>query len=509
MHQGLIVEQSQRIQLTTEVRQGIAVMAMSALELREFVRNRMEENPFLVRADEADAVPGEGGRAGAAERRRRNAERYGGDPADGYGDSPCAGRARGDGAWDGSAARAPRADVAGEAVWERGADAADWEADRYGLPSSFAADADPDGIFGRCARDEECLEDQIERQMAMELRDPRDLRIAARLLEGLDERGYLRMDTDIVADQMGVTPNRVERVLHVMQTCCEPAGIGARSLQECLVAQLQARGADDPAVLLIVEEHLGDLAAGRMAAVAAAVGVTPADVRRALDVIGSLDPRPGSRFVRAAPAVRPEAAIVAVPGGGYEARMDEDLLPRVVVDGTYRDLARSQRADKKTLRLLEAMLHEAEGVVRAVDLRKASVLALAQLIAEEEAAFFDEGLAAMRPLTMAEAARQVGVSEATVSRVVNGTFLDTPRGVLEMRYFFHSGVGGAEGETSSLAVKQAIRELVAAEDARSPLSDAELADALEGRGMAVSRRTVNKYRTALGIPSQAHRREYR
>ncbi len=479
MHQGLIVEQSQRIQLTAEVRQGIAVMAMSALELREYVRNRMEENPFLVRADESDDASWDG-----AGPRSRDAD-----------DAP----------WDGSAR--PGCD-AGDAAWERGAEAADWEADRFGLPAAFGADDDPDGIFGRCARDEACLEEQIERQVAMELRDPVDLTIAARLLEGLDERGYLRLDTDIVADQLRVTPNRVERVLHVMQTCCEPAGIGARSLQECLVAQLQARGDEDAAVRRIVEEHLADLAAGRLPHVAACVGVSPADVRRALDVIATLDPRPGSRFVRAAPAVRPEAAIVAAQDG-YEARMDEGLLPRVVVDGTYRDLAHRQRADGKTLRLLDAMLHEAEGVVHAVDLRRATVLALAALIAREESAFFDEGLAAMRPLTMAKAARRVGVSEATVSRVVNGTFLDTPRGVLEMRYFFHSGVAGVDGETSSLAVKQAIRDLVAAEDPARPLSDADLAEALARQGVEVSRRTVNKYRCALGIPSQARRRAYR
>ena len=489
MHQGLIVEQSQRIQLTTEVRQGIAVMAMSALELSEYVRNRMEENPFLVHADDADGPASPEGR-----------------PWEARADDAGAAAAEGD-SWD-ARLRAAGGYDAGDAAWERGAEAADWEADRFGLPAAFGFDDDPDGIFDRCARDEECLEDQIERQMAMELRDPVDLRIAGRLLEGLDERGYLRMDTDIVADQLRVTPNRVEHVLHVMQTCCEPAGIGARSLQECLVAQLQARGDDDAVVRRIVEEYLPDLASGRLAHVAASVGVGPADVRRALDVIASLDPRPGSRFVRAAPAVRPEAAVVAT-ADGYEVRLDEGLLPRVVVDETYRDIARSQRADGKTLRLMDAMLHEAEGVVRAVDLRKATVLALAALIAREEAAFFDEGLAAMRPLTMADAAQRVGVSEATVSRVVNGTFLDTPRGVLEMRYFFHSGVSGAEGETSSLAVKQAIRDLVSAEDPACPLSDADLAEALSRQGVEVSRRTVNKYRAALGIPSQARRRAYR
>lgn len=475
MHQGLMVEQSQRIQLTTEVRQGIAVMAMSALELREYVRNRMEENPFLVRADEAD-----GSFASA--------------------DQPWEGRGRSAGGYD--------AGDAGDAAWERGAEAADWEAERFGLPAAFSPDDDPDGIFGRCARDESCLEDQIERQMAMELRDPLDRAIASRLLEGLDERGYLRMDTDIIADQMGVTPNRVERVLHVMQTCCEPAGIGARSLQECLVAQLLARGDDDAVVRRIVEDHLVDLASGRLPQVAAAVGVGPADVRCALDVIASLDPRPGSRFVRAAPAVRPEATIVAGPDG-YEARLDEALLPRVAVDSAYRDVICGRRVDGRGLHSLENLLREAEGVVRAVDLRKAAVLALASLIAREEAAFFSEGLAAMRPLTMAEAARSVGVSEATVSRVANGTFLDTPRGVLEMRYFFHSGVAGADGETSSLAVKQAIRDLVAGEDPARPLSDADLAEALARQGVEVSRRTVNKYRTALGIPSQARRRAYR
>lgn len=353
------------------------------------------------------------------------------------------------------------------------------------------------------------LEEEILAQLNMDLRDEMDIRIAQELISGIDEQGYLRLDTDIVADALGTDPNRVERVLKKMQTECAPAGIGARSLQERLIAQLQATGDDDLLVRRIIENHLPDLADGRILQIASALGTTASCVQHVLERIRRLDPHPAACFEHDGPTTFPEV-IVIKSGTTWSFKLRKGLLPQILLDEGYASMLDDPAIDKRTAAKMREMLREAKGLIRAVDLRKAAIIAISDAVINHQSHFFDRGPAGLRPLAMADVAQMTGLSEPTVCRVANSVTLDTPKGVLDLRYFFHSGVGSrsASEDVSSLAVKQAIKELVGAEDKHDPLSDGKLVDMLAARGMSVSRRTVNKYRTALGILSCAKRRRY-
>lgn len=354
------------------------------------------------------------------------------------------------------------------------------------------------------------LEVELLTQLMMELRTPLDHSIAQMLMRGIDERGYLRLDTDIAADVLGTDPNHVEWVLKKMQTECTPAGIGARSLQECLVAQLVAAGDDDALTRTIVESHLPQIAEGRIQQVAAVLGVSAAQVQRSLDKIRRLDPHPAARFERDGSMALPEVVVIQ-DEGGWTIKVRKGLLPKVMIDRGYADALDDPTISKRAVAKMRELLREAEGFIKAIDLRKAAVISITSAVVEHQRRFFDEGTSGLRPLAMADVAQMTGLSEATVSRVANSITLATPQGVLSLRYFFHSGVGGTllQEDASSLAVKQAIKELVDAEDKQHPLSDAKLVALLAERGMAVSRRTVNKYRTALGILSTSKRKVYR
>lgn len=488
MLQGVGLEQAPQLTLTPEVRQGIEVMAMSAIELSEYLERRLGDNPFLLREEEAGGSPA---------------------PTDGlagWDDLPDrAGRARSAGHGDGADRFDPDGLPVAEAddPWRKDARALDERLYDHG--ASWGQLGSGEAIEGSAGR-EEGLEAQVYRQLAMELRDPEDLVIAEHLVGALDEAGYLRVGVDAVARRVPTTAGRVLRVLRAMQVGCDPAGLGARDLRERLVAQLAARGCRDPLPYRLVRSHLEDLAEGRLSRAAAALGVPLPQVRQAYELIRRLDPHPAARFGERSHYVRPEVAIVEGPAG-YEVRFDDRLLPRVLLNRDYAAMMEGQSLSRQASRELVALLREAESLMGAVERRRATVLAMATVIAEQEEAFFREGPSRLRPFTMAEMASEVGVSESTVSRVANGLFMETPRGVLEMRFFFHSSVGAPGAEAvSSLAVKQLIRQLVDEEDPQHPLSDGQLVEALAAQGVEVSRRTVNKYRTALGILSQAKRR---
>lgn len=425
----LRLEQVQHLQLTTEVRQGIEVMAMPVLDLRAMITDRAMENPFLKMED---------------------------------------------------------------APIENHAPLEEFES-----------------IAARTPDRESSLEISIMTQLRMELRGSLDQSIAQMLISGIDERGYLRMDTDIVADILKTDPNRVERILKKMQTVCTPAGIGARSLQECLLAQLDAAGIEDATTRRIIENHLPELAEGRVQHIASSLGISAAKVQRALKRIRRLNPHPAARFERESSMALPEV-IVMRAHDDWTIKVRTGLLPRIMIDEGYTELLDDAVIDKRTAARMREMLREAQGLIRAIDLRKAAVISIADAVVHYQERFFNEGPAGLKPLAMADVAQMTGLSESTVCRVANSITLDTPKGIVELRYFFNSGVGGTaqSDDASSLAVKQAIKELVNAEDKQHPLSDAKLVDLLAERGMNVSRRTVNKYRTALGILSKSKRKLY-
>lgn len=446
---GLGLEQKQQLYLSPALQNGIGLMTLSLGELCAQLESSIAENPFL-RFNEDDS-----GRLDYAE-------------AAGYGSRPSPGRF----------ADNPEAEG-------------------------------PDALLANMADNNHCLETVLYHQLSMELHTQIDLLIAERLLDGIDQDGYLRTDTGMIACELGVSTERAEYVLSKLQHDCIPTGIGARSLQERLLVQLEAEGPVDETTRAVVQEYLESLAEGKFAQIAAALQTTQERIKAVFDAIRELDPRPASGFDRPAAAIVPEVKVVR-EGGSWVVVPQYGLLPDVALDRETVEAVSAATLNRESVKELKKLLFQAKSLVRAVDLRKLSVISLATWLAEVQSSWFEQGPAGLVPITMLDAAQACGISESTVSRIANSAYMDTPHGIIAIRCFFTSAVGGGPSGNgvSSQAVKQKIQDLVAAEDPKHPLSDSQLVDMLQECGMEVSRRTVNKYRTALGILSKSKRRSY-
>ncbi len=460
MNLGIDVSSSQHLHITPALKLGIQIMAMSSLELQGFLAGAISENPFLSFAEEEETEKPREAAFDEASLRQRPSETVP-DPSASF--------------------------------------------DFREAPQS------PDELLDTMPQQARSLEQSLYEQLCLELHRDIDLKIAHHLISGLDERGYLFIDTATLATGLSVTQDHVEWVLKKLQTECVPAGIGARNLPERLIAQLEAVGDADPLARHIIGTRLEELADGRFARIAGELHVPVAEVKEIFERLRKLDPNPANMADGLRRSILPEVEVFQ-RHGRWKVRVKEGAFPQVIIDQALVDAIDPRAMDKTSAQRMMALLHGAEGVIRAVDLRRASLIAVSATVVDAQAAFFSEGPAGMRPLTMLEVATKAEVSEATVSRIAQHAFLETPRGTLPLRGFFTSGVGAASNasgeDASAVAVKQAIQQIVDAEDKAHPVSDAQIVDALEERGMSVSRRTVNKYRTALGILSRSKRREY-
>ncbi len=345
-----------------------------------------------------------------------------------------------------------------------------------------------------------------------------ELRFAALVIGNLDERGWLdlsmepgpdgeaRSDLTLsdLADEAGLDPEDAEEVLAIVQRL-DPVGVAARNLAECLRVQGEDRGFG-ALELTVIREHLPRVERGQHEAIARAMGVDIGAVREAIEEILTLEPTParafGGDFSELA-AREPEVAIRKVDG--EYAVIDLFVHPYGVVE-----MPSEYAADRTAKRFLSRCRREAEMLITALERRTNMVLLVAREVLRHQRAFFDHGPRALRPLTMQQVADALDVHESTVSRAVMDKSVDTPRGVYDLRYFFRAGVASERGDAvSNEAAREALRAIVASEDARHPLSDAELARQLAVReGVRVARRTVTKYREMLGIASSQQRARY-
>ncbi|MCL2826588.1 MAG: RNA polymerase factor sigma-54, partial [Eggerthellaceae bacterium] len=301
---------------------------------------------------------------------------------------------------------------------------------------------------------------------------------------------------------------QVAHVLALLQAC-QPAGVAARSLSECLLLQLDAIGEGTGLASVIVETQLECLAKVKLKRIAADCGVAVEEVQEAVDLIRGLNPRPGSPFSGPGnEAVVPEVALKA-DGGSLSVEMLDVDIPHLGIAPEYSGLLQKGSANQETRQYLRDSLKAAKALVESVEQRRVTLFRIACCIMCSQEAFLLEGFAGVRPLTMREVADQAGVSESTVSRMVNGNYIQTPHGVYELRAFFSGGASqGSQCDASSASVKKLMRKMVDEEDKRRPLSDTQIVERLLLQGVEVSRRTVNKYRNVLGIPNSPLRQRY-
>jgi RNA polymerase sigma-54 factor len=348
----------------------------------------------------------------------------------------------------------------------------------------------------------ETLAGHLESQFGRLALDPVQRRVASLLIGNLDENGYLAASPEEVADEAGAETAEAVEMLHTLQTM-DPPGVGARDLAECLSLQLARLGPDYAAAKSIVKNHLDLLGRKKFAEIASALGISQEQVREAGALIAQLNPKPGRAFAgEAAQALSPDVIIEKV-GDDYAVSLVRDNIPHLRISRSYRDLLGESGGTPEVRGYLRDKIRGGKFIIKSIQQRQQTILAIAREIAARQRPFLEEGVSALVPMTMAQVAQVVGVHETTVSRAIAGKTVATPQGVFEMKFFFTTGYTTADGaEVSNTSVKDAIAALIRAENAHKPLSDQQIMDKLKADGLPVARRTVAKYREALGfLPS--------
>ncbi|HJV47191.1 MAG TPA: RNA polymerase factor sigma-54, partial [Bacillota bacterium] len=297
----------------------------------------------------------------------------------------------------------------------------------------------------------------------------------------------------------------VQQALFVVQGL-EPRGVGARNLRECLTIQLEYQGLKDSLSFQIVEEHLPDLAEGKINRIASALGVSTRQVQEAIDQIRTLDPRPGARYHREEVRyIVPDVTVEQIEGN-YIVIVNDAVTPRLSISRFYERLLTEENEAKK---YIHEKMNSAQWLIRSIEQRRMTLYRVTEAIVDEQCEFFNQGIDRLKPMTLKEIADIVGLHESTISRATNNKYVQTPRGTFELKYFFSSGLSTSSGDAaSSESVKKKIKQLIAQEDRKKPLSDQQLSDILNKQGICISRRTVAKYREEIGILSSAKRKRY-
>ncbi|USI74169.1 RNA polymerase factor sigma-54 [Sphingomonas morindae] len=473
----LDLRQTQSLVMTPQLQQAIKLLALSNLEIEAFVAEELEKNPLI----EA------GGEDGAAE----IAETI--EPvADPLPDSLAGG---GEQALD--------IDPGEERFQDSAADAMAGMAATAGGSGEDAPDLD------QFAAALPTLAEHLDQQIGT-LCSGEDLAIARHLIACLDEAGYVAVPLDEVAARLGQPLARVERALAAVQSL-DPTGVGARDLAECLA--LQAREADryDPAMATLIG-HLDLLARGQIAALRRLCGVDEEDFADMVRELRAYDPKPGARFAAAeASPVVPDIFVTATTAGGWSVELNAATLPRLIVNRRYQAELGHAARDPASKAWLAECATSANWLIKALDQRARTIVRVATEIVRLQDGFFRHGVEQLRPLTLRTVAEAIGMHESTVSRVTSNKYLACGRGLFELKYFFTSAIQAADGgqAASAAAVKNHIARLIAEEPADAVLSDDALVDLLRARGFDIARRTVAKYREALGLGSSVQRRRQR
>jgi RNA polymerase sigma-54 factor len=475
---SLNIRQSQSLVLTPQLTQAIKLLQLSNLELDAYITEELSKNP-LLEARPGDEEP-EAGSDVVGD------ETDGEEPADEPGaDSLMLGQAEDDRPLDvDSTSEALETDSFADVVTSSGGEEAfDFERVQY-----------------RAASLAEYLLDQLHGAPGA----TGDL--ARMIAESLEETGYLATPLDDIAEISGAPRELVEEALAIVQDL-DPPGIGARSLAECLA--LQARAADryDPAMARLID-NLDLLSKGRTADLKRICGVDDEDLGDMIRELRAYDPKPGCQFSASATEDVTPDVFVRKTRGGYAVELNQATLPRLLVNRRYYAELKSGPQDKASRAWLSECLASANWLVKALDQRARTIIKVVSEIVKRQQDFFDRGVSEMKPLTLREVAEAIEMHESTVSRVTSNKYLLCDRGLFELKYFFGSGVASAGGEGAAAeAVKAAIREVIDAET--DILSDDAIADLLKRRGFDVARRTVVKYREAIGIGSSIQRRRQR
>lgn len=500
----LAMRQGQAMVLTPQLLQAIKLLQMPNAELAAFIEAELERNPLLERADELPIFdpPAAGGEIEAAAPTSP-------EPGD----------------WAGEALESDPAALAANLGTE--IDNA-FELDRPATPAAAARTDEGQGLSatswtGASGRgfDEEAPDleayvaaptsfaEHLTRQAMIALNDPVDRMIAAALIDALDEAGYLTAPIEDVAERLGAPLARVEATLARLQGL-EPTGVFARNLAECLALQLIERDRYDPAMRALIA-NLPALARRDFATLKRVCGVDHEDLADMIAEIRRLDPKPGRAFgATVEPPAIPDVFVTAAPDSSWRVELNSEALPRVLVNETYAARIKRNAGREEDRQFISSNLQTANWLTKSLEQRARTILNVASEIVRRQDGFFVDGVAGLRPLNLKTVADAIGVHESTVSRATSNKFIQTPRGLFEMKYFFTtpiaSATNGVSQAHSAESVRFKIKQMIDAEDPAEVLSDDVIVVRLRQADIVVARRTVAKYRDSLRIPSSVERR---
>jgi RNA polymerase sigma-54 factor len=332
---------------------------------------------------------------------------------------------------------------------------------------------------------------------------------AKTIVGNLTDHGYLDASLQDLAIKLQIPLERLEDALATIQNF-DPPGVGAADLRECLLLQLDHLGLGSGLEAEIVDEHLDEVARNHFPQLAKKLHLSLETVIAAINHIRTLDPSPGSRFQNNGnPYVQPDVEIKPGEFGNWTPSLTGSYLPRLRINDEYKDLLSGSGDDRKTRNYLRNQIRDGRAVIRAIDQRQETILAIAREIVDRQKPFLEKGTRHLKPMTMNEIAEVIGVHPTTVSRAVAGKYIDTPHGLMEMRKFFATGYQTSDGkDVSNEGVREALQALITREDSRKPLSDSKLEKLLNEQGIKVARRTVAKYREQLSILPSHLRKKY-
>ena len=489
MKPGLRLKMQQQLVMTPRLQMALKILQVSTLELEQFLKQELLQNPLLERVEEDEEVevePSDGAESADGERDDGN------------------GGADGEVSDDGEPESSETAEAADD-----GLDDLDWDDyldDVYSHAYGQNLARDDDERLERVPVAIATFEDELKHQLHMECSDDSLLGIAEYIIDELDEEGYVRDSVEDMAEVLHVDVEAVEAALAMVQSL-DPPGVGARSVEECLLIQLRRRGAGDSLAAKVIEQCFEELKAHKYDRIRRRLGVSREELKQAVDEITRLDPHPRSDPVPSDPGYITPDLIVEQVDDDYVVYLNDQDVPRVRISPTYRRMLDSG-AGAEEREFISKKLKAARWIVQSIENRRKTMIRVTESIVRAQREFFEKGVSALKPLTLQQIADDVHMHESTVSRVTRGKYVQTPRGTFELKYFFSSGIRTRDGqEIASKAVQDAMHDIISKEDKRKPLSDQKIAEELRKMGFTISRRAVAKYREQMRIPKASFRRE--
>lgn len=467
---------SQQLVMTPQLQQAIKLLQLSRVELEEVVNQELEENPVLEEVSEDDPAPQTETEA-----------------------SP-----------DADVALAADSEKTQEVAEPEGlAQIDDWQTYLQGFSQGGSAKEnynDDHPSYENLLTSKDTLSDHLMWQLNVSPLDDQEKEVAAVIIGNIDDAGYLVAELDDVLEQTGVDIDVVEHVLLAVQQF-DPAGVAARTLQECLLLQLAHLGLHDALSYRLMTEFSKELEEHRYPFIAKQCQVSVDDVFDAARFLSTLDPRPGSQYSESDVQYISPDIFVRKISGDYVVSLNDEGLANLRISSYYSSALSGKKVDAKTNEYIQEKMRGAQWLIKSIYQRQRTIYRVTKSIVKFQREFFDHGISYLKPLVLRDVADDIEMHESTISRVTTNKYVQTPQGLLELKFFFNSGIGTTGGDSvASESVKNRIKEIVAEENEKKPYSDQKIVNMLHENGIDIARRTVTKYREMLGISSSTARK---